>query len=398
MSYPSTLETAQNYKYKFWSKQPVIGMNEIVSRDGLINNPLDELTLSDKPTKLPADYEWLNIDLSNNEQLGQILFFLNSYYTSSNQFSQMHTEEHMKWYYDSSSIHLCVKSSKHNLFVGFISGKIVKVQLNKTITNFIEVRLLCVHKHLRHKKLVPCLITELTRQFNLLGYDKALYCSNVYINKPLITSKYYLRAINVDKLLNTGFVKIDTKNNNITVEDIKKTNEMCTKSDKGMKRMGEEHVEMAYNLFNRYINKYNYHPIFTLEEFTHLFYNNKFVESYVFEQKDEEDGVSYVVDFVSYYVSDVEVLKGDYTGKVIKKGTLFYYTCLTYTPYKILKNILVVAKKNDVDVFCASNIMEHGDILKELHFDEFGQDTHHYLYNWRVRAMNNNQIGYVNIM
>jgi glycylpeptide N-tetradecanoyltransferase len=391
MSYPSTLEAAKNYKHKFWSKQPIMGMNEIVSKDGQIS----ELTQNQTPTKLPADFEWVQLDLSNKEHMERVLILLNTYYTSSTQFSQIHTEEFMKFYYnDKSCIHLCVKSTKHNLFVGYICGKIVKTQLNRLVDNFVEVRLLCVHQQLRNKKLTPCLITELNRQYANLGYTKGFYSSNVYINKPLISSKYYLRPINVDKLLNTGFLKIDTKNTNITVENIKDANQInVERKSENFVKMEESHVEMAYNLFNSYIDKYNYHPIFTIEEFTHLFYNNKFVKSYVFTASDE-DG-EYITDFASYYTTEIEVLKSDTVNKVIKKGNLFYYTSIDNTPYSILKNLLIMAKENYVDVFSALNIMEHGDIMKELNFEEFGHDLHYYLYNYRVKNLGNNQIGIV---
>ena len=399
MSYPSTLEAAKNYKHKFWCKQPMTEMNEIVAKDTLINKPIGELTISNVPTKLPTDFEWMNLKLSNKEHMERLLILLNTYYTSSNQFSQIHTEEFMKWYYDEKSIHLCVKSSKHNLFVGYVCGKIVKSQVNRLKSDFIEVRLLCVHQQLRNKKLVPCLITELTRQFNLLGYDKSFFSSNVYINKPLISTKNYLRPINVDRLLNTGFLKIDTKNTNITEENIKQANEVIVENkSKNFVKMEEYHLEPAFNLFNTYIDKYNFHPLFTFEEFTHLFYNNKFVKSYVFiekENEDDDDEDAYVIDFASYYVTEIEVLKTDYVNKIIKKGTLFYYTSSDATIYSILKNILIAAKENYVDVFSASNIMEHGEVLKELNFEEFGHDLHYYLYNWKVKTMNNNQIGMI---
>lgn len=390
MTYPQTLEDAKKYTYKFWSKQPIMGMNEIVSRDGLIN---ESLTISANVTKLPSDFEWAKLNLSDHNLLDQVVTFLNLYYTNNNQFTQIHSADFMKWYYDNNSIMLCVKSSKHNFIVGFICGKVVKVQLNKLVSDFVEVRLLCVHQQLRHKKLVPCLITELTRQFNLLNYNKAIFNTSLFINKPLISTKYYLRPINVDKLIELEFLKIDTKNNDITAESIKRTLEMSNENiDKNFIKMEEYHIPMAFELFNTYMNKYNYHPVFTPEEFTHLFYNNNFVVSYVFECTDEDDNC-YITDFASYYISDLETVKSDFKGKIIKRGTLFYYTCLNNTIYTIIKNILHVAKMNDLDVFCAFNIMEHGTFLKELNFDVYNQETHYCLYNYRIRGMNNNQIG-----
>jgi len=390
MTYPQTLEDAKKYSHKFWSKQPIMEMNEIVSRDGIIN---EQLTVSNNMTKLPSDFEWVQLKLSDHNLLDQVVTFLNLYYTNNNQFTQIHTAEFMKWYYDNDSIMLCVKSSKHNFIVGFICGKVVKTQVNKLVSDFVEVRLLCVHQQLRHKKLVPCMITELTRQFSLLNYNKAIFNTSLYINKPLISTKYYLRPINVDKLIEIGFLKIDSKNNDITPESIKRTLEMSnTNIDKNFKKMEEYHIPMAFELFNMYMNKYNYHPVFTLEEFTHLFYNNKFVETYVFECTDEDDNC-YITDFASYYISDLESVKPDSKGKIIKRGTLLYYTCLNTTIYTVIKNILYTGTKNGLDVFCAFNIMQHGELLKEMKFDVYNQETHYYLYNYRVRNMNNNQIG-----
>ena len=374
MNYPSTLEEAKEYKYKFWSKQPVVGLNEIVSKDG----PISETLTIGNPTKLPPDYEWLKIDLSNDQQMDQLITFLNEYYTNNKHFSQVITVDFMRWYYNDLSILLCAKSSKHNLFVGFISGKIVKNQLNRHITDFIEVKFLCVHAQLRHKKLVPCIITELKRQFNLLGFNKGFFNTNMYITKPVISAKCNLRPINIDKLLETEFLKIDTKNNSITIDNIKKVNELlCKNIPKNFRKMEECHIPRVYELFNIYSEKYNYHPVFTLEEFKQLFYNNKFVETYVFEyvsengdseDEDDECNDKYPIDFVSYYITEIKVTKGDHKGKIINKGTLFYYTSLHNTVYSIIKNILMVAKLNDIDVFCALDIMEHESILKDLNF------------------------------
>lgn len=387
MNYPSTLEAAKQYKHNFWSKQPIMGMDEIVSKDGIIVDP----QINNTPTKLPKDFEWLNIDLSNKPHMEQLIYFLNEYYTNNKQFTQIHTEEFMQWYYDSDSILLCVKSSKLNLFVGFICGKIMKTQVNRTIDNFVEVRLLCVHHQLRHKKLVPCLVTELTRQFNLQNYNKALYCANIYINKPVVSSQYYLRALNVDKLLASEFLKIDNKNNSDIIQNIKKTNEnLKGKITDVFKKMESKHIPRAFELFNEYMDKYNYHPVYTIEEFTKLFYNNEFVETYVYEYDEEDDTV---IDFASYYVCEMKILKGDLAGKTISKGSLFYYTAINNTVFSVINNLLKCAYKNGVDVFCALNVMEHGYILSDLYFERFDQDMHYYFYNWRVRNLCPKQIG-----
>lgn len=388
MSYPSTLEAAKQHKHNFWSKQPIMGMDEIVSKDGIIIDPTNNNT----PTKLPKDFEWCIMDLSNDQQMDQLIYFLNEYYTNNKQFSQIHTKEFMQWYYkDGNAILLGVKSSKLNLLVGFICGKVIKTQVNRTKDNFVEVKLLCVHHQLRHKKLVPCLVTELNRQFNLLNYNKGLYCANIYINKPIVSSQFFLRALNVDKLLSCEFLKIDNKNNGDIIENIKKTNaNLKGQLMDNFKKMEEKHIPRAFELFNEYMDKYNYHPIYTIEEFTNLFFNNEFVETYVYE---DEDDTTNIYDFASYYNGSMKILKGKHADEIIKKGSLFYYTSVNNTVFSIISNLLKCAYKNGVDVFCALNIMEHGYILSDLYFERFDQDIHYYLYNYRVRDLSLKQIG-----
>jgi len=45
---------------------------------------------------------------------------------------------------------------------------------------------------------------------------------------------------------------------------------------------------------------------------------------------------------------------------------------------------LIVAKKNDFDVFNALDIMDNSSFLKELNFSPGDGNLHYYLYNWRL--------------
>ena len=64
-----------------------------------------------------------------------------------------------------------------------------------------EINFLCVHKKLRHKRLAPVLIKEITRRVNLRSIWQAVYTAGVVLPKPVAKCRYYHRTINPKKLV-----------------------------------------------------------------------------------------------------------------------------------------------------------------------------------------------------
>jgi hypothetical protein len=70
-----------------------------------------------------------------------------------------------------------VRGGKNQRLYGFISGIPVSMTtLGKTQT-YSEINFLCVHKQLRHHRLAPVLIKEITRRVNLCDIWQAIYTS-----------------------------------------------------------------------------------------------------------------------------------------------------------------------------------------------------------------------------
>ena len=258
------------------------------------------------------------------------------------------------------------------------------MQLNKHKLDLIEINHLCVHPNLRNKRLAPVLIKEITRLFNLLGYFQAQFTGANYLPTPIYTTPIFHRPINIKKLVDTGFTVLEGK---LSIKEVKRTHRLPDElSNKNFKKMEKRHLDQSFDLLNKYMEKYNYHPIFTKEEFEHLFFN-KFVICYVIE-----DNENNVLDFISYFVFRSKILIKNEKHKFIEKAQLFYYTCINETPYRLLKDLLIIAKKNGVDVFNALNIMENENILRELRFGEGTGSLKYYLYNWKTRPLKSNQI------
>ena len=382
--YPKNIDNATKWDFKFWSTQPVTKLNEniIVDTDSGITNTLQDSL----PDSLPENFEWKNYNLSDLGQRTKILVFLNKFYGTdiNNEFSKQYSENYLE-FISNNRTYVAVGVEHKDTIIGFIYGFVTKTQVNRKQLDLVEVSLLCIHSKLRYKRLTPKLILELKRQFNVLGYNYGTFSTVNYVAKPFTSSIAFNRIISAKILIDTEFVKLDKT---ITLESVKKVSFLPDKpSHVGFKKMEESHVDQAFDLFTEYIQKYNYHPIYTKDSFKMEFYNNKFINTYVMTDKNGN-----VTDFISYYTLNVTVLKKNQKYKNIKRGYLYYYTCVNSTPYKLLQNVLIMAKKYGTDVFTALDNMENTYVLKELGFDESPTTYHLYTYNFKIPNLQNVQV------
>lgn len=393
MNYPKNLDDALKWNYKFWSTQPVKKLREITYVDGEIEHINQNDILTDSG-QLPDGFEWCNMDLNNEQDINEVADFLNKHYIEykSGNFRLHYSANLLQWMYkDRNHVAISVKYIVDNkkIIVGFICGKVVKMQVNRKQLDMIEINLLCIHPKLRQKRLAPRLIKEITRQFNIKGYFYGIYTAATYLPAPVTTIKYYHRPINIEKMVDTGFSRTT---NNLTVEQIKNSIKVRGKPSELFVKMEPHHIDKSYELFNKYMEKYNYHPIYNIDEFIHLFMNNEFVSSYVLE-----DVNGNVLDFISYYTSKTRVLKNSDTDKngFLNIAYLFYYTCTHTSIYKLLNELIYVVHNNNIDIFTAFDIMENETVLTEMGFEEGSEILHYYLYNWKTKPIKNNQLAVI---
>lgn len=393
---PRTFKEALAKGNKFWSTQPVPSLGEKITIDGKITDFNDEPKKI--PYQLPDGYEWVEFDMKNNLDIEKVFKFLDKYYKpTKGLFVPSYSNEFFEWYFGNKlTNNLCfgVKVKENDILVSFISGVSNKYQVNREKLDVIEVNFMCIHPKLRGKRLSPVLIKELTRRSRIEGFKHGFYVTVNYLPKPFYTYKFYHRALNPKILVNSGFIKLE---DNISLKMMKQTYWLPEKSDfydtdnelgqTKFLKMEDEHLEEAYEVLNNYLDKYNFHEIFTFEDFCHKFHNNNIVTSYVLTDSNET-----VVDFISYCKIPYKPVKKDNNYDKINSGYLYYYTSNYETPYRLIKNMLIVARDEHLSVFNCNNIMENNDILRELNFVEGGSKLNYYLYNWKVCDMLDNQI------
>jgi glycylpeptide N-tetradecanoyltransferase len=297
---------------------------------------------------LPDEFEWCQPEKDT------IVEFLNKNYSEDPKslVRPNITVDFLNWREGGNYLGIRVKNNQK--LVGVIASYPVTLKYGKQVHNMHEITFLCLHNKVRGKKLASLLIRTFTEKM-----DKCFYGSTKLTEGVVAKCSYYHRALNAKLLYDTGFIKLQDTNLEETVKALQlpgtvvNSNFVC---------LEEKDIEGAFNVLNGYFEKYTFRPVFTLEQFRRLFYDNKVVVCYVLR-----DDAGKVVDMASYYNNCLECVE---TGKLIRQGNLYYYSSNVETPFRLIKDMMIVARNNGVDVFTAQESMETGTVLKELKFDK----------------------------
>lgn len=339
---------------------------------------------------LPNGYKWYTYDMNDTNVCDKVSTFLKKHYIpdKKNNYRLQYSGKFLKWLFTAPNrLNICIGvESDKGIMAGFIAGTVIKMQINNEATDIVEIKFMCVHTKLRKKGLARKLIKQITKQFD--GYKKAIYGSG--LEKPdlsFFAGKYYHRPLNIENLFDSDLLKIDGK---LKMDDIIKEYYLPENpTNKSFRKMEKDDIEEAYNLFTSYIKKYNCHPIFDLKEFTHIFYNNDQVDAYVLI----DDSV--VVDFVSYLKLPTKITRKDKSKRTINRGYLYYYTSDEETPYRLIKDLMIVAKNNGIDVLIATDVMEHYALFRDLGFMDGPNKIYYYLRGMKCKKLLGKQIGHI---
>lgn len=393
-AYAKTLDEYKQKPSKFWINQPVPKPDAKVYQ----YEQIKDLQADSTPLKLLDGFEWSQLDIKDEKDTNNIREFLENNYDSlgknnGEKFRMLYSNAFLKWLICDRALNqddiicLGVRVKSNNMLVGFVVGIPMLMQIGKNQIKMLEVNLLCVHKKLRTKALASVIIKELTRQACLKGYQQAIFSGIRYTPKPFVTVNQSHRALNIQHLIDTGFTSIE---NNLNMKSLKKALRLPESvSDDNFIPLTANYLTETYDVFNNYLKKYTVHPIFTLEQFKNTFLGNKFVVSYVLFEND------HVIDFVSYYKLPTKVMAKPDT--YINTAYLFYYSANQETAYRMIRNIMIIAKNKNIDLFNALDIMENEDVFKDLNFEQGPTNFHDCLYNYSCPELENFRIAYVNI-
>ncbi|GAM20892.1 hypothetical protein SAMD00019534_040670 [Acytostelium subglobosum LB1] len=379
--------------HPFWDTQPVPKIDIVVEKSG----PIEIKTLDDvrkEPLPLPDLFEWVHININDNEQLQDVYQLLNENYVEDddNLFRFDYSVAFLKWalqpphYLKDWHIGVRVKSSKK--LVGFISGIPATINVDTDIVKMVEINFLCVHKKLREKRLAPVLIKEITRLVNLQNIWQAAYTAGLVIPKPVASCRYFHRSLNPKKLVECNFSALPPRCTMSLLIQLNRVNEKPKSAT--IRPLTKEDVPSACALLMTYLSKFGVSPVMTEEEFWHWLRPQKdVVNCYVIT-----DAAGKVTDMTSWYTLPSSVI-GNAKHKTLKAAFSFYNVATSVPLIDLMADALHFAKKSDFDVFNCLDIMDNATFLKDLKFQPGDGNLQYYLYNYSTPTKKPADIGLV---
>lgn len=379
--------------HAFWDTQPMFDSNseEPELHAPLIpNKPASELR--QECYNMPKGFEWTDIDIENPEERAQVYDLLNKNYVEDDDcmFRFDYSHEFLQWALTPpgfrASFHLGVRSSK-GVLVGFISAVPATVRCHSKTFPSVEINFLCVHKRLRSKRLAPVLIKEITRRVNHSGVFQAVYTAGVVLPGPVSSCRYWHRTLNPKKLVEVGFTRVPQ---GMTMARMCKRYKLPVEtSASGLRPMVEKDLESACTLLKSHLDKFQLAVEFSVEEFKHWFMpRENVITTYVIENEGN------VTDMVSYYHLHSSI-QGNPKHSHLRAAYSFYNVATTLDLEELMRDALILAKNEGMDVFNALEQMNNQEFFDSLKFGMGDGNLQYYIYNWCCPTMKSKDVGIV---
>ena len=153
-------------------------------------------------------------------------------------------------------------------------------------------------------------------------------------------------------------------------------------------------VKRVSHALNKHLHdSYKVHIKFTEDEVAHFFLpKDGVIESYLVEGDDGQ-----ITDFVSFYALNSSILDHMDYDKLNAAYAFYTFTHDNDSERlkKLFKDALIHAKNKDFDVFNMTEVLHNRLMTGELLFKPGDGVLAHYLYNWRIKAIDSNAIGIV---
>ncbi|XP_031699887.1 glycylpeptide N-tetradecanoyltransferase 1-like isoform X1 [Anarrhichthys ocellatus] len=393
-SLPKTLQQAKSHTYRFWDTQPVPRLGDSFVTHGPIVE--GEASVREEPYSLPSGFSWDTLDLNSPTVLKELCTLLNENYMEEddNTIRCEFSLEYLQWALQPPNWlpqwNCGVRVHTNNKLVGFIAALPAEVRVYETDKRMAQVKLLCVHKKLRLKRMTPVLIRELTRRVNQQGLHQAVYTAGIVLPTPLSSCRYWHRPLNPRKLTDVSYPGL-RQNTNTNLQRALKFYRLpeVTKTP-GLRPLTEEDVVGLHSLLQANLRKFHLSSRLSLQEVEHwLLPRENVIDTYVVE-----GDAGTLTDVVSFYGVSSRVLNHPvHTG--LRAAHLLYVAGTAADPVNLMEDALVLAKSKGFDVFSALDVMDNKSFLDNLKFSVMDKSLHYYLYNWICPNMSPDEVGLV---
>jgi len=383
-------------EYEFWKDQPVPQFADTIEvKNEAIREAIPVSEVQKDPYPLNKVLEWCTVDIFDTAQMDELYDLLNKNYVEDSgcTFRFDYSREFLKWALSPPGWlrvwHIGVRAKQNKKLLAFISAIPAHLRSFNKVIPLVEINFLCVHKKLRDKRLAPTLIQEVTRQVHLTNRWQAVYTAGKLLPRPVAVCQYFHRSLNPKKLVEVGFSYLPPNRNMSTM--IKLYRVPDEPKTPGIRPMEEKDCASVHKLLVEYLLKFKIAPVFSEDEVRHyLLPRPDVINSFVVE--DLETGE--ITDFISFY-SLPSTIVGHAKYSTLR-AAYSYYNVAKKTPLKnLMKDALILAKKDGYDVFNALNLMENEKFLSDLKFGAGDGKLRYYLFNWNCPTIASKDLGLV---
>lgn len=363
-------------KHKFWKTQLVPQFDENLPIElGPIKEEFKDEDIRKAPYELPEGLEWVDIDITKEEELTKVYDFLNIFYYETTDYKEQYNKDFLRWQFspikNSQHKNILISIQKNNNLVGFFSGLPMKVSVyGKEIMTY-NISFLCIDKDYRFQKLAEIMFKEMFRRTYLENIYQNIFVSKRLIPIPFTESTYYYRPLHTERfkeMIECGLYPKDL--------DIKKT-EIKEQTTVKFRPMEKKDVKSVTTFLYENQKKYKIYSIFSEDEVEHWFMPIKNV-IYSFVREDNNGNIT---DFTSFYKIDANIYNEDQNWCYI-----YFNFATSMTSKELLENSMILAKQNGFDNFICNTIMDYETTCRELYFhsnleDDGGYGSLKYYFN-----------------
>lgn len=379
--------------HKFWETQPMLAFTEEADDSGPIEaqRTVDEVKKDEYA--MPAGFVWSSIDVTDTAQINEVYTLLSENYVEDddNMFRFDYSIPFLQWALTPPGYHpewhIGVRNGSTGKLLAFITGIPANIRVHSNVMPMAEINFLCVHKKLRHKRLAPVLIKEVTRRVNLHNIWQAVYTAGVVLPKPVSKCRYWHRSINPKKLVEIRFTSLKPR---MTLAQTIKHYRLPSRTAHMFETMELADAPGAYEITKKYLSeRCKLAHEFSLEEFTHMVLpRDKVVNSFVLKK----NGV--VTDFISFYHLPSTVI-GNPKHDHLYAAYSYYNVATTMPLTDLMKDALILARNIGIDVFNGLDVMDNLEAYNQLLFGIGDGHLQYYVYNWRCPTIEARDVGLV---
>ena len=355
-------------EYKFWNTQLVPQFYKRASFElGPIKTEFKEEDIKKNPYELPQNMEWVEIDMTKEEELNKVYEFLEKNYEDSIDYKENYNKEFLRWQFSPiknikyKNIIISIQLNKK--IIAFFSGLPMRLSVYGKEINTYNISFLCIDMKYRKHNLAEIMFKEMFRRTYMENIYQNIFVSKRLIPKPFAESTYYYRPLIIEDIKKMIENDILPKETDISIYKLKDETNVKFRS------MEKKDIKSVTKLLYEGQKKYKIYSIFSEDEVEHWFMPIKNV-IYSFVREDENENIT---DFTSFYKIDA------YIYKEYRNWCYIYFNIATSMSSKeLLENSMILAKQNNIDNYICNSIMDYEKICKELNFHSNIEDENSY--------------------